>query len=55
MEVILLNNVEYIEPLENGHSGQAPEGMIEITVAELLAEIDTILEGLSDETAAAVP
>lgn len=28
----LTNNLPYIIPLENGHSGQAPEGMAEVNV-----------------------
>lgn len=31
----LANNVPYIEALENGHSSQAPEGMVALTFAEL--------------------
>jgi hypothetical protein len=31
----ITNNVVYIEDLENGHSGQAPRGMLALTVAEL--------------------
>lgn len=30
----LMNNVPYAIPLEYGHSGQAPEGMVRITIAE---------------------
>lgn len=30
----ITNNLPYIVPLENGHSGQAPQGMVAITVAE---------------------
>ncbi len=29
------NNMPYAEPLENGHSSQAPGGMVRITVARL--------------------
>lgn len=28
----MTNNLPYIIPLENGHSGQAPEGMVEVNV-----------------------
>jgi hypothetical protein len=31
----ITNNVEYIEELEHGHSGQAPRGMLALTVEEL--------------------
>jgi len=33
--IYITNNVPYILPLENGHSGQAPAGMVAITFAEL--------------------
>lgn len=32
--IFLTNNLPYIERLENGYSGQAPQGMVAITVAE---------------------
>jgi len=35
--VNITNNVPYIIPLENGHSGQAPNGMVKVTIAELQA------------------
>lgn len=31
----IFNNVRYIRPLENGHSQQAPQGMVSVTLAEL--------------------
>ena len=40
----LFNNIPYIIPLEHGHSQQAPNGMAALTVADLGAEIDGILE-----------
>ncbi len=33
--VWISNNMDYIEDLEHGSSKQAPEGMVEVTVAEL--------------------
>lgn len=33
-DLTLANNLVYILPLENGHSKQAPAGMVELTVAE---------------------
>ena len=33
--VWISNNVDYIEKLEHGGSGQAPEGMLSITIEEL--------------------
>jgi len=32
---VIANNVEYIERLEHGHSRQAPEGMLGVTLDEL--------------------
>lgn len=34
------NNVEYILPLEYGHSKQAPSGMVRVTVARLPAIVE---------------
>lgn len=36
----IANNLVYIEPLENGHSKQAPEGMVAVTLAELAAGLN---------------
>lgn len=35
--IYIQSNVPYIEVLENGHSAQAPNGMVALTVAELEA------------------
>lgn len=35
--VYITSNLAYILALENGHSGQAPEGMVATTIAELEA------------------
>jgi hypothetical protein len=35
MVVWISNNLDYIEALEDGHSGQAPQGMVALTIAEL--------------------
>lgn len=32
------NNLPYILPLENGHSGQAPEGMVDINLNAIAAQ-----------------
>jgi len=32
--VFIINNLPYALPLENGHSSQAPHGMVGVTVAE---------------------
>lgn len=37
------NNVEYIEYLENGRSAQAPLGMMKLAIAEVIAEINTMV------------
>jgi hypothetical protein len=31
----IANNVEYIGALEDGHSGQAPEGMVRVSIADI--------------------
>jgi hypothetical protein len=36
--VWISNNVPYIRKLEHGHSGQAPEGMVAVTLAEIEAQ-----------------
>lgn len=35
--VYITNNLPYAQPLEDGHSGQAPSGMVGLTVADLAA------------------
>jgi hypothetical protein len=40
--VFLTNNLPYIQALEDGHSGQAPSGMVAVT----LAEFDGITAGV---------
>lgn len=42
--VWITSNLPYIEPLEHGHSQQAPNGMVTLTVAEFLAEIQLYSE-----------
>ena len=36
--VWLTNNLPYILPLENGHSGQAPEGMVDLNLNAVAAQ-----------------
>ena len=36
------NNLPYIEPLENGHSSQAPAGMVELTLHEVQTFMDNL-------------
>lgn len=50
LETWVYNNLEYIEALENGHSQQAPAGMVAITMAEVEAEIDATLERIAQQT-----
>ncbi len=33
---IIYNNVEYIVPLEYGHSKQAPQGMVRVSIADIV-------------------
>jgi hypothetical protein len=40
--VWLSNNLPYIEPLENGHSAQAPNGMVSTTVTEIESQFRRI-------------
>ena len=42
-EVFIVSNLVYMEPLENGHSQQAPNGMVALSIAEVVAEMDVIL------------
>lgn len=37
----ITNNLPYAEPLENGHSKQAPEGMVAVTLAEFASGLNT--------------
>lgn len=43
-QVFILNNLPYIEALENGHSQQAPNGMVKLSLLEVEAEIGTLLK-----------
>ena len=40
--IFLMNNVPYIQALEDGHSTQAPSGMVKITVAEFQGIVEAI-------------
>lgn len=42
LDVWIVNNVEYAEALENGHSKQAPNGCVRIAVASAEAEMETM-------------
>lgn len=41
--VFIMNNVEYIQFLEEGHSQQAPNGMVRLTMQAVSAEIEALL------------
>lgn len=41
--IFITSNLPYMEALEEGHSGQAPHGMVRISIAEIAAEIDSVL------------
>ena len=45
--VWLLNNVEYIQALEEGHSQQAPAGMLRVSLAAAELEIEALLLQMS--------
>lgn len=40
----IANNLPYIVPLENGHSKQAPSGMVAVSLAEMAARIEATVE-----------
>ena len=42
----IYNNLPYAQPLEDGHSGQAPSGILDLTLATVEAEIDAAFEDL---------
>lgn len=45
--VYIVNNVPYIVPLEHGHSKtQAPNGMVKVSVLEVMNELDTLAKVL---------
>lgn len=39
--IYIWNSVPYIIYLENGHSGQAPDGMVQVTFAEIASELSS--------------
>lgn len=41
--VYIINALDYIEALEDGHSQQAPAGMVRVTLAEIELEINAII------------
>ena len=45
-QVVIYNNLEYIEFLENGSSGQAPTGMVTVSLVEFETHFNLALEGL---------
>lgn len=47
-QIFITSSLDYIEALENGHSQRAPQGMVRITVAEIGAEIDTLIDQLNE-------
>ena len=48
-QVFIVNNLPYIEALENGHSQQSPLGMVQISMDEVASEIELLLEGLKEK------
>lgn len=42
--VFITSNLDYIEPLENGHSKQAPGGMVFISVNEAVSRVQLYLQ-----------
>lgn len=44
--VFITNNLPYAEPLENGHSQQAPAGMVSVTLIEVEMEAESVINQL---------
>jgi hypothetical protein len=44
--VFIVSNLDYIEALENGHSQQAPAGMVAVSIIETEAEVGNIVAQL---------
>ncbi len=40
--VYIANNLPYIVPLEDGHSGQAPQGMLALTITEIETQFNRV-------------
>ena len=41
-KVWITNSLPYIERLENGHSKQAPAGMVAVTIAQIMTEFEAV-------------
>lgn len=39
---VITNNLPYIRRLEFGHSGQAPQGMVRVSIAEIKSELGSV-------------
>ena len=48
--VFIVNNLPYIRPLEKGHSKQAPQGMVAITLAEVKLIAQEMLRVIKTES-----
>ena len=48
-DIFLTNNLPYAIPLEYGHSGQAPQGMVRVTVARWNEHIKKAIGEVSNE------
>jgi hypothetical protein len=46
--IYLANNAPYIELLEAGRSNKAPNGMVEVTIVEVLEELNSKQVDLND-------
>ena len=42
LSLFITNNLPYIEALENGHSQQAPSGMVRLTMQEVRAQMNSV-------------
>lgn len=46
----ITNNLPYAVPLEEGHSGQAPHGMVRVTLAEVEARLEAEVRAAIQQT-----
>lgn len=48
--VYIVNGLDYIPALEDGHSGQAPQGMVKVTVKEIETHFPEIVRRVRNES-----
>lgn len=45
-KMYITNSLPYAKPLEHGHSGQAPQGMVKLTIQEYTGKLRELLRGM---------